>query len=221
MEACVIIESLLAIKFCGSWSTKMHKTSGSYPGQSHMTFLLMIDLNPTSPASKQHSILSVKRLRQTNASQYQLLISHCTGRQKLYFKTKLLVAHLNLLYCNFFIGSIGYLMSGSGLMNLFETVYASTAVSHMLSGKVIARAVRCHFLVDTALTALILSNIYGIPVPKTKVCSEECADESYSQTYDTSKVQIHDTCHSEEVSQATDLLDSFLKEEVYLADINQ
>lgn len=71
-------------------------------------------------------------------------------------------------------------MFGSGLMNLFETVYASTAVSHMLSGKAIARAIRGHFLVDTALTALILSNIYGIPVPKTEVCSEDCADENYN-----------------------------------------
>jgi hypothetical protein len=67
-----------------------------------------------------------------------------------------------------FIGSIGYLMSGSGLANLLETVYATTAVSHMMSGKALARAVRCHFLVDTALTALILSLVYGIPVPKFK-----------------------------------------------------
>ncbi|CAC5380090.1 unnamed protein product [Mytilus coruscus] len=102
-----------------------------------------------------------------------------------------------------FIGSIGYLMSGSGLMNIFETVYASTAVSHMLSGKAFAWAVRGNFLVDTALTALILSIIYGIPVPKIEVNSEESADENFTQTYDTSKVQIHDTCYTEEVSHAT------------------
>jgi hypothetical protein len=72
-----------------------------------------------------------------------------------------------------FIGSIGYLMSGSGLANLLETVYATTAVSHMMSGKALARAVRCHFLVDTALTALILSLVYGIPVPKFKSNSDE------------------------------------------------
>ncbi|CAG2204334.1 unnamed protein product [Mytilus edulis] len=109
-----------------------------------------------------------------------------------------------------FIGSIGYLMSGSGLMNIFETVYASTAVSHMLSGKAIARAVRGHFLLDTALTALILSDIYGIPVPKIDVSSEENEDEDCTQTYDTSKVQIHDTCYTEEFSNATDLLHLFL-----------
>ena len=35
----------------------------------------------------------------------------------------------------------------------------------MMSGKALARAVRGHFLVDTALTAFILSLVYGIPVP--------------------------------------------------------
>lgn len=35
------------LKFCGSWSAIMHKTCGSYPGQSNITFLPMIDLNPS------------------------------------------------------------------------------------------------------------------------------------------------------------------------------
>lgn len=59
-------------------------------------------------------------------------------------------------------------MYGSGLMNLFETVYASTAVSHMLSGKAIGRTVRDHFLVDTAHTALMLSNIMEFQFRKLK-----------------------------------------------------
>ena len=54
-------------------------------------------------------------------------------------------------------------MSGSGLFSIPETVYAATAVTHMMTGKAIVRAVRGHFLVDTALTALTISNIYAIP----------------------------------------------------------
>lgn len=104
-----------------------------------------------------------------------------------------------------FIRSIGYLISGSGLTILFETVYASTAVSHMLGGMAIARAVRGNYLVDTTLTTIILSNI-----SKTEGCSEECVDENNNQTSDTTKVQIHDTCHTENVLQTfTDPLDSF------------
>lgn len=75
-----------------------------------------------------------------------------------------------------FIGNIGYVMSGSGLTYLFETVYASTAVSHMLGGKAIARAVRGNYLFDTTFTTIILSNI-----SKTEVCFEECADEKITR----------------------------------------
>lgn len=57
-----------------------------------------------------------------------------------------------------FVGGIGHLMEGSGITELLETVYAPNAVTHMTSGKAIARAVRAHFLIDTALTSIILSH---------------------------------------------------------------
>lgn len=47
-----------------------------------------------------------------------------------------------------FVGSIGHLMTGSGLQECFETVYASNSVVHMLSGKSIQRAVRGHFIIN-------------------------------------------------------------------------
>lgn len=98
-----------------------------------------------------------------------------------------------------FIGSIGYLKSGSGLTYLFETVYASTAVSHMLGGKAIARAVRGNYLVDTTFTAIILSNI-----SKTEVCSEECADEKITRLK-----KLHKFKFMTRFQTFTDLLDSF------------
>lgn len=54
-----------------------------------------------------------------------------------------------------FLGSIGYLMNGTGLQECLETVYASNSVVHMLTGKAIQRAVRGHFLVDSALNGLV------------------------------------------------------------------
>lgn len=98
-----------------------------------------------------------------------------------------------------FIGSIGYLMSGSGLTYLFETVYASTAVSHMLGGKAIARAVRGNYLVDTTFTTIILSNI-----SKTEACSGECADEKITRL----KI-LHKFKFMTRFQTFTDLLDSF------------
>ena len=64
-----------------------------------------------------------------------------------------------------FLGAIGHIMGGSGLQELLECVYAPNAVVHMLSGKAVSRAVRGHFLVESSLNALILSEIYGIHIP--------------------------------------------------------
>ncbi|CAC5392561.1 unnamed protein product [Mytilus coruscus] len=61
-----------------------------------------------------------------------------------------------------FLGSIGNIMSGSGLAKLMETVYAPNAVSHMLTGKAVARAVRGHFLIYNALTALLMCEQFQV-----------------------------------------------------------
>lgn len=50
-----------------------------------------------------------------------------------------------------YLGCISHIMAGSGLEDLLELVYASNAVTHMLSGKAIARAIKGHFLVDWAI----------------------------------------------------------------------
>jgi hypothetical protein len=115
-----------------------------------------------------------------------------------------------------FIGGIRYLMSGSGLANLLETVYASTAVSHMMSGKALARAVRGHFLVDTALTALIISLVYGIPVPKFESNPDENGDKTIcnndsTDDLHTCQIDIPEIRYPKELEDATDVLNLFLK----------
>ena len=69
-------------------------------------------------------------------------------------------------------------MSGSGLVGIPETVYAATAETHMMTGKAIARAGWGHFLVETALTELIISNIYGIPIPTIDMTMNNTVPES-------------------------------------------
>ncbi len=59
------------------------------------------------------------------------------------------------------LGSIGHLMSASGLQHILELVYAPNAVVHKFIGKAIARAVRAHLLVDAALNCLLLANALG------------------------------------------------------------
>ena len=60
-----------------------------------------------------------------------------------------------------FLGNVGMVMNSSGLREVMETVYASNTVTHMLSGKAYARAIRCHFLIETSLMLNLLS--YHLP----------------------------------------------------------
>ena len=44
-----------------------------------------------------------------------------------------------------FLGSIGHLMAGSSIQELLEVVYAGThAVTHMMTGEAVSRAMRGH-----------------------------------------------------------------------------
>ncbi len=64
-----------------------------------------------------------------------------------------------------FLGCIGHLMSGSGLHELMEVVYAENVVPHILSGKAISRAIRAHILVYGILHGMILSKVYDAALP--------------------------------------------------------
>ena len=55
-----------------------------------------------------------------------------------------------------YMGGEGFIMKGSGLEELFSTVYASNTVEHMMSGKAYSRALRGHMLVSAAVVKLML-----------------------------------------------------------------
>lgn len=59
-----------------------------------------------------------------------------------------------------FLGSLGNLMKGSGLQELFEEVYSPNSVVHIMSGKQYARALRAHILANSALNTLLLEDIH-------------------------------------------------------------
>ena len=71
-----------------------------------------------------------------------------------------------------FLGSIGHLIAGSGLQELLEIIYANNTVTHILSGKAVARAVRGHFLVDRALNILLSAKTFGTDIEDTELESE-------------------------------------------------
>ena len=59
-----------------------------------------------------------------------------------------------------FCGSIGSIMSGSGLAEALNTVYGKDVVKHITSGKAIARSLRANFMVETVLVRRLMSHFF-------------------------------------------------------------
>ena len=58
-----------------------------------------------------------------------------------------------------FSGSIGFAMKRSGLCDVLEMAYGPNAISHMMSDQAVSRAIRAHFLVDSALMIKLMPKI--------------------------------------------------------------
>jgi len=57
-----------------------------------------------------------------------------------------------------FLGSIGSVMAGSGLVELLETCYGPNAVTHMMTGKAVDCSLRAYFMVQSALTCVLMKS---------------------------------------------------------------
>lgn len=67
------------------------------------------------------------------------------------------------------LGSIGYIMDGSGLKEALSTAYASNSVDVMMNGHAYARAIRGHFLVHLALSNIVFASIEFSDIEKGKL----------------------------------------------------
>ena len=147
----------------------VHK--GDHPGQTSVSFLPMIDMNPSDMTCVYSTMLYVS----SHARRYgvtpiltfdqplwwnALTIQESTPENS---EIRSIVLWLGGFHTEMsFLGSIGHIMAGSGLQELLECIYASNAVGHMMSGKAISRAVRGHLLVSGALNAILMSHVFGI-----------------------------------------------------------
>lgn len=57
---------------------------------------------------------------------------------------------------------IGRIMSGSGLREILELIYAPNAASHMSSGKAVSRAVRAMMHLETAMQCTLNEHIFDM-----------------------------------------------------------
>ena len=120
-------------------------------------------------------------------------------------------------------------MTGSGLRELLEVIYAPDAVVHMLSGKAVVRAVRGHLLVDSVLNALLASSTFDIALPsivseetdpattapgKTREISESKGEEIEEGDNTCSKNEMRDNIDDSDRSSCLQLFDQVVKKEV-------
>ncbi len=56
-------------------------------------------------------------------------------------------------------------MTGTGLPELLDCIYANNTVDHVLSGKAISRAVHEHLLISGALNTMFMLEVFSIPLP--------------------------------------------------------
>ena len=160
-----------------------------HPGKSSEIFLPMIDLTPSNPTCVRSTLEYV--VNHANRNKTTPII---TFDQQLWWIAFMIIEaqpresplhQIVLILGGFhtemsFLGCIGSLMAGSGLKEAISQVYAEGSVEHILSGKAVARAVRAHLLVDSALNTMATAQMLGVPLPC--VYSEEESIQTCGQS---------------------------------------
>ena len=115
-------------------------------------------------------------------------------------------------------------MKGSGLQEVLELIYTDNTVSHILSGKAEQRAIHGHFLVNTALDALLLGKEYKIPLEaETRTDQFECqsveennaneSTEAMESRYEDINMADNNVNQSEEIETLRSTLESMISDE--------
>ena len=148
-----------------NWNGFMQKATSNGSNEEDkatISFLPIIDLNP----SDENCIFSTLSFIMEQAKQMNIEVPCVTFDQPLWLKAVGIIEDSRLpIVCRLggfhtlmsFLGSIGNMMKGSGLEELFAEVYAENSVVHMFSGKAISRALRAHILAESALTTMLIN----------------------------------------------------------------
>jgi len=177
-----------------NWSGYMQYVSqGQHSGVANVDMLSIVDLNP----SDENCIYSTLLFVMNQAKKLGVGTPDITFDQQLYIKAVdvavkaaldvvIRLGGFHLLMS--FLGSIGHMMKGSGLEEVFGLIFGPNTVQHVLTGKAYARSVRGHFLVHAALNELLLDYLRNSELNEdcrpSVVCCESAEDlaGSFSQT---------------------------------------
>jgi len=194
------------------WSGFMQMVhKGTHPGKATVVFLPMIDLDPTDMTCIYSTMLFLAEQAQQNK-----VTPVITFDQPLWWKgqtiitnepcdssLKSVVLRIGGLHTEMsYLGCIGHFMENSGLSEALEVVYGSSAVTHMLSGKALARAHRGHFLVDAALNIVLLAEALKLPLPN--LPSTGATNESFEIQDDDKGQIIEGLFHDQEADDSFD-----------------
>ena len=149
---------------CPSWSRYMTDVSkGEYPRKSSVSLLPIIDLNPTDVTC----IFCTLKFVEHQAKELEIMTAVIIFDQPLWIKGFEIIEAKSLnIVCMLggfllmnFLRSIGAVMKGSSLEEAMEQVYAENShnLPHIISGKAVSRALRAHFLVESALVNRLMA----------------------------------------------------------------
>lgn len=167
-----------------NWAGFMHDASVAsdiYNPVSDIRMLPIIDRNPNDLSCIFSTLLFIE-----NQSKKLNMETACvTFDQPLWIKSVEIVQSSKMnIVCRLggfhllmnFLGAVGSIMAGSGLSEVMETCYGPLTVTYMMTGKAYAKALRGHFLVESALTVLLLKGVFsesvveGVePLPRTSL----------------------------------------------------
>lgn len=149
---------------CPSWSgfMKVVMTNNNYE-RSRIITLSFINLDPSNLST----IYTALHFAQTQCEKYDLRTCPVTFDQPLYMKATKIVASTKSLdkvivrlggfhLLTSYLGSIGHIMTESGIAELWETVYAKASIVHMLSGHAYSRALRAHIITSAAVIGVLI-----------------------------------------------------------------
>ena len=95
-----------------------------------------------------------------------------------------------------FLGSVGTVMRGSGLTEAFQAIYGSNAVEHIMTGKAVSRALRAHFLTESALITKLLCRF----IPEDPLQNlEEFVQPEHSESKNDGDLEKEMLCQEEDV----------------------
>lgn len=184
---------------------------GENPGKTVTSFLPMIDLNPTSHSCVYTTLKFVcEEARRLNVATPIITFDQClwikamevicSNNEGEFDNIVVRLGGFHTLMS--FLGTIGDLMGGSGIEEVLQTVYAENTVPHMLTGKAYSRALRGHFLISSALTAVIIADLL-----KSSTQTEDNANSNANKC-----TLRSNTCEPMEVQTDVDLHLNYLRE---------